>query len=82
MEASRSGTQPMRPGKLKADIEEALLSGEPLALASLDYNKYYDSFDHQWVRKFLLFLGFPTAYVEINYHLYDNMQKTLKIAGA
>ena len=29
----------------------------------------------------MLLLGFPEAYVEINYHLYTNMYKSLKIAG-
>ena len=63
----------------QADIEQALLTGDPLTLASLDYYKYYDSFDHNWVRCFLKFLGFPEAYVEINFHLYTNMWKTMKL---
>ena len=49
----------------QADIEEALLKGLDLTLASLDYHKYYDSFDYQWVRGFMLFLGFPEVYVDI-----------------
>ena len=34
----------------QADLEEALLNGDPVTLASLDYHKYYDSFDHDWVK--------------------------------
>ena len=66
----------------QADIEEALLAGTPITLGSLDYHKYYDSFDYDWVKGFLIFLGFPQAYVELHHNLYTNMRKTLKIGGA
>ena len=48
----------------------------------VDYFKFFDSFDHQWVRSFLHMLHFPTALVEMIYSMYSGLMRSIKIGTA
>ena len=49
----------------QADIESALLHETDLTIASVDYFKYFVSFDHQWVHGFLILIGFPAVLADM-----------------
>ena len=51
-------------------------------MLTVDYYKFFDSFDHAWVRQFLHLIKFPHAMVEMIYHLYTNLWRTIKIGNA
>ena len=53
----------------QADLEHALINRLQSILLMVDYFKFFDSFDHQWVRKFLHMLNFPDAMVEMIYDM-------------
>ena len=66
----------------QADIEAALLQDTQIALASVDYFKYFDSFHHWWVHGFLSLLGFPPCFVDMILDLYLGLQRSIKLGRA
>ena len=62
----------------QARIENALLKKIALTMVSYDFKKFFDSFEHAFTRKMLLYLGLPPALVELTYHLYTNMKRVIK----
>ena len=66
----------------RADIEAALLQDTQIALASVDYLKYFDSFDDQWVHGFLLLLGFPPCFADMILDFYLGLQRSIKLGKA
>ena len=58
--------------ELQAQIEEALLDGMDLTVLAVDYVKYFDSFDHDWTRDFMLHLKLLPHYVHMMHNLYKN----------
>ena len=66
----------------QADIESALLHEANLAIASVDYFKYSDSFEHQWVHGFLILIGFPAVLADMILDLYQGLMRTIKLGRA
>ena len=66
----------------QADIEEALLRNIDLLFAAVDYFKYFDSFDHIWVHKFLILIGFPEVLADMVFDLYLSIQRYIKLGRA
>ena len=46
-------------------LERAMQQGEAKCLASYDYEKYFDSFDHAWTKQMLIHVGLPTHLAEM-----------------
>ena len=51
-------------------------------MLTVDYYKFFDSFDHAWVLQYLELIKFPPAMVEIIYDLYVDLWRTIKIGNA
>ena len=66
----------------QADLEHALINRLKEVLLMVDYYKFFDSFDHAWVRDFLLMLGFPAAYANMLYKMYKNLKRIIKLGAA
>ena len=49
----------------QADLEQASLKRTRLVMLTVDYYKFFDSFDHSWVRHFLHLIELPHAIVEM-----------------
>ena len=47
----------------QAEIEEALLESQRLVFASYDQYKYFESFDHTFIRSLLIAHGVPGRHV-------------------
>jgi len=62
----------------QGDLEEALTKGFARVLSSYDYSKFFDSFQYEWTRKFLLFHGMPGKLVALTHELYTNMKRRIK----
>ena len=66
----------------QADLEQAIINRMEFIILMVDYYKFFDSFDHQWVREFLHMLHFPHALVEMIFDLYIRLQRGIKIGKA
>ena len=66
----------------QADIEHALLQESDIAIASVGYFKYFDSFEHEWVHGFLVLIGFPQALADMVLDLYRGLHMTIKMGKA
>ena len=49
-----------------------------MVLVSSDYEKYFDSFDYDFIHSMMMHLGLPKQLCDMNKHLYRNMQRVLK----
>ena len=63
-------------------LERALLRDESVALISLDYEKYFDSFQHEWTRNMLVHMGVPAHLANMTFDLYTNMKRVIKKGGS
>ena len=59
-------------------LERAMQQGEAKCVVSYDYEKYFDSFDHDWTKQMLLHVGLPVHLAEMTHHLYTNMERVIK----
>ena len=64
------------------DIEEASLLEKAIVVATVDYHKYFDSFDTLWTKEFMIAIGIPEYLAEMHFDLYDNLIRTIKIGEA
>ena len=62
----------------QGDMEEALTKGFARVLSSFDYSKFFDSFEYEWTRSFLLFHGMPKRLVALTHELYTTMKRRIK----
>ena len=62
----------------QGDMEEALPKGFARVLSSYDYSKFFDSFEYEWTRSFLLFHGMPKRLVALTHELYTTMKRRIK----
>ena len=60
-------------------IEPAFVSGDPVVMCSLDYKKFFDSFDHRFSAGLLLAHGLPPMMVSMWLDLITNMERVTKI---
>ena len=56
--------------------------GTSLTIASVDYQKYFDSFPTEWTHQFLLALGIPPALADMTADLYGNLVRTIRFGRA
>ena len=59
----------------QADIEEALCTGSPIAVALLDYWKFFDSFEPNFVYRLMLAIGIDKDYAKTQHNLYSNLNR-------
>ena len=69
-------------GDAQADIEHALLHKARLVLMSLDFTKYFDSFDLPFTQAMLRHAGFPPAMVHWWSAVYAQLHRTIKIGSS
>jgi len=62
----------------QGDLEDALAKGLARVLSSYDYSKFFDSFDYEWTKNFLLFHGMPKNLVALTHALYTNLERGVK----
>ena len=63
----------------QAHIEHALLHDEDLVVYLLDYVKFFDMFDPEWTRSFLVHLGIDQQLADLIHQLYTNLRRRIKI---
>ena len=51
----------------QAFLESAMMNEQSKVLVSYDFKKYFDAFDYDWSRQFLLHIGMPTQLVELQH---------------
>ena len=66
----------------QCDVEEALHENWKLTIASVDYQKYFDSFPVEWTHGFMLELGVPSALADMTAELYGNLTRTIRFGRA
>ena len=55
-----------------------MFRGQDVGLIALDYDKYLDSFHHEWTRDMLIHIGVPAHLANMTYDLYTNMDRVIK----
>ena len=67
------------PWEAQADLEHALLTNSRVALMSLDFKKYFDSFDLRFTQELLRHYGFPPLLVNWWAAVYSKLGRIIKI---
>ena len=65
----------------QAECEHAMLTKANLVVLLLDYRKFFDAFEPEWVRKFAIALGLDTDLAESAAQLYKNLIRFIKIGN-
>ena len=61
------------------DIEQALVNKQDLVFLTVDYRKYFDSFDRRFMKKFLDHFGLPENLNAWMHEEYDKLKRATKI---
>ena len=62
----------------QGDMEEALTKGFAQVLSSYDYAKFFDPFEYEWTRSFMLFHGMPKQLVALTHEPHTNLVRMIK----
>ena len=62
----------------QAFLEYAMMNEQSKVLVSYDFKKYFDAFDYEWTRNFLLHIGMPAELVELQYNFYKTITRRIK----
>ena len=63
----------------QSHIELSKLKNQDLTILLMDYYKFFDSFDFDWVRSFMIALGFNPQLAELIHNLNSNMIRFIKL---
>jgi len=64
---------------VQADIEQALLNGDPFAVCLMDYYKYFDSMEPIFMAQFAKAIGICADQVDMTTELYSKISRYVKI---
>ena len=62
-------------------VEEVLANGSDITILLMDFLKFFDLFDYDFVREMFIAVGIDTAYANLVYDLYTNLHRHIKING-
>ena len=63
----------------QSDIEEALAHKKDLTICLMDYWKFFDAMEPDFVKEFLLACGLDEDYVHMTHEMYKNMNRYIKL---
>ena len=66
----------------QGDFEMANAKGERVAIATYDYYKYFDSFDHDFASQVMMKYGMPKQVVSLVYTMWTRSHRTVRQASA